>query len=215
MKNTKIRRNFITGIIVLLPIIITINVLFLMVRFADNILGRYINPYVVNFLGFPIFGLGLLTILILIFVTGFFTTNVFFKNVMPYFEALLLRIPFFYQIYPSVKQLVQFVFSEEKLAFKKVVIFEYPKVGVFSMGYVTNNFTSEDAQGHKVDMVVVLVPTVPNPVTGVFVIVPKDAVKMLDLSIEESFKIIISGGVLMQGALLNGKIPPEKLTQKF
>ncbi len=207
---TKIRRYFIAGIVVLLPVFITINILSLTVRFLDNLLGRFIRPYVESAFGRSFFGLGLLAITAIIFFTGILATNVFVKRVMPFFERLFMRIPLVYQIYPSIKQLVKFLFSEDKLHFKKVVLFEYPRKDVFTLGFITNEFKSESIAGKGQDTVCVYISSAPNPVTGFFVIMPKRDVTVLDMSIEDAFKIIISGGVLMQKDSLTHKLDLKK-----
>ncbi len=207
---TKIRRYFIAGIVVLLPLFITINILSITVRFLDNLLGRFIRPYIETAYGRSFFGLGLIAITVIIFFTGVLATNVFVKRVMPFFERLFLRIPLVYQIYPSIKQLVKFLFSEDKLHFKKVVLFEYPRKDIFTLGFITNEFKSESIAGADLDTVCVYISSAPNPVTGFFVIVPKRDVTVLDISIEDAFKVIISGGVLMQKDLLAQKLNLRK-----
>ena len=207
---TKIHRYFIAGIVVLLPLFITIKFFSITVVFLDNLLGKFIRPYIETTYGRSFFGLGLLAITIIIFFTGILATNVFVKKIMPFFERLFLRIPFVYQIYPSIKQLVKFLFSDDKLQFKKVVLFEYPRKDVFTLGFITNEFKSESIAGADMDTVCVYISSAPNPITGFFVIVPKKDVTGLDLSIEEAFKIIISGGVLMPKDLLAPKLDLRK-----
>ncbi|MBU1042947.1 MAG: DUF502 domain-containing protein [Candidatus Omnitrophica bacterium] len=209
---TKIRRYFIAGIVVLLPLFITVNFLSITIRFFDNLLGRYINPYLQNTYGTSFFGLGLVAIIVLIFFTGIMATNVFVKKIMPYFENLFLRIPFVYQIYPSVKQLVNFLFSDEKLAFKKVVLFEYPRDDVYTMGFLTNEFSDQTIGDKTMDTVCVYISSAPNPITGFFVIVPQKDIIVLDISVEEAIKIIISGGVLMDKNVLS-KVKPAQALQ--
>lgn len=207
---TKIRRYLIAGIVVLLPLFITIKIFSITVVFLDNLLGKFIRPYIETTYGRSFFGLGLIAIVIIIFFTGILATNVFLKKIMPFFEHLFLRIPFVYQIYPSIKQLVKFLFSEDKLHFKKVVLFEYPRKDVFTLGFITNEFKSESVAGADLDTVCVYISSAPNPITGFFVIVPKKDVTELDITIEDAFKIIISGGVLMPKDLLANKIDLRK-----
>ncbi len=207
---TKIRRYLIAGIVVLLPLFLTINILSITVRFLDNLLGRFIRPYIETTYGMSFFGLGLVAIIIIIFFTGILATNVFVKKIMPFFERVFLRIPFVYQIYPSIKQLVKFLFSEEKVNFKKVVLFEYPRKDVFTLGFITNEFKSESIAGTDMETVCVYISSAPNPITGFFVILPKRDVTVLDISIEDAFKIIISGGVLMPKELLAPKLDLKK-----
>lgn len=205
MKN-KLRRYLITGIVVLLPIFLTVNILVISAKYLDNLLGKYIEPYIEHIFGFHVFGLGVVAIILLIFFTGLLATNVLLKKIMPFFENLFLKIPLVYQIYPSIKQLVRFFFAEEKVSFKKVVIFEYPNKDIWTMGFITNEFNIENTRGERVDMVSVYISSAPNPITGFYVVVPKASVTLLDITIEDAFKIIISGGVLMQGQLLNKKV---------
>ena len=206
----RIRRYLIAGIVVLLPLFITIKIFSITVVFLDNLLGKFIRPYVETTYGTSFFGLGLIAIIVIIFFTGVLATNVLLKKIMPFFERLFLRIPFVYQIYPSIKQLVKFLFSDEKLRFKKVVLFEYPRKDVFTLGFITNEFKSESVAGTDLDTVCVYISSAPNPITGFFVIVPKKDVTVLDISIEDAFKIIISGGVLMPKDLLANKIDLRK-----
>ncbi|MCK4994746.1 MAG: DUF502 domain-containing protein [Candidatus Omnitrophica bacterium] len=207
---TKVRRYLIAGIVVLLPLFITIKIFSLTVVFLDNLLGRFIRPYIETTYGRSFFGLGLVAIIIIIFFTGILATNVFVKKIMPFFERLFLRIPFVYQIYPSIKQLVGFLFSEDKVHFKKVILFEYPRKDIFTLGFITNEFKSESVAGADLDTVCVYISSAPNPITGFFVIVPKRDVTVLDISIEDAFKIIISGGVLMPKDLLAQKLNLRK-----
>ncbi|MFH1459176.1 MAG: DUF502 domain-containing protein [Candidatus Omnitrophota bacterium] len=208
----KIRRYFITGLVVLLPVSITIYIITASIKFIDNILGRFINHYLEAFFGFSFFGVGILAVVLLIFFAGILTANVFIKKIVPYIERLFLRVPLVYQIYPAIKQLVKFLFSEDKLAFKKVVLFEYPRKNVFTIGFITNEFKQQNLNGQTMDAVCVYISSAPNPITGFFVIVPKQDVTVLDISIEEAFKIIVSGGVLMeQDALKTSKLTHQDI----
>lgn len=202
----KIRRYFIAGIVVLLPIVITINILFMSVRFADNILGKYINPYLQNTFGQSFFGLGILAVILLIFLTGILAANVFIKRILPFFERFFLRIPLVPQIYPSIKQLVGFLFSDQRVAFKKVVLFEYPHKNIQTIGFVTNEFAKSGNDQDAADTVCIYVSSAPNPITGFLVVVPKKDVAYLDMSIEEAFRILISGGVLLEGKMFQNKL---------
>jgi len=203
MIKARIRRYVIAGIVVLLPIFITINVLAITIKFLDNLLGRFINPMLEANYGFSFFGLGLLAMILLIVFTGILATNVFVRKIMPYFERVFMRIPLVYQIYPSIKQLVKFLFSEDKLTFKKVVLFEYPRKNIYTLGFLTNEFAQQSINDKTMDMVSVYISSAPNPITGFFVIVPKEDVTVLDISVEEAIKIVISGGVLMHKNVLS------------
>ncbi len=210
MLKKKLRRYFFAGLIVLLPVFLTINILFLTIRFFDNLFGKFINTWLRETFGISFFGIGLLAIIGLIFLAGMLTTNVLLNRIVPVVERFFIRVPLVSQIYPSLKQLVRFLFSEEKIAFKQVVIFEYPRAGVFTMGFITNEFPLTAPDGNSETAVSVYISSAPNPVTGFFVIVPKRSVTLLEMSIEEAFKIIISGGVLIRSGIKRGNSLNER-----
>jgi len=205
MLRSKLRRYFLAGLIVLTPVFITIYALVAMVRFADGLLGRFIAPYVQKTFGISVFGAGLLAIIILIFVSGVLATNVLVKRILPYLEKMFLRLPLAQQIYPSVKQFIKFLFSDEKLSFKKTAMFEYPRKGIYTIGFVTNEFTVFPADGSAVEVCSVYVVSAPNPITGILIIVPKNELTILDISVEEAVKLLISAGVVLPGKPLKSK----------
>ena len=101
---------------------------------------------------------------------------------------------------------MKFLFSEQEMAFKKVVLFEYPRKNIYTLGFLTNEFPQQKVKDQVIDTVCVYISSAPNPITGFFVIVPKSDVTVLDMSIEEAFKIIVSGGVLMNPDVFKTKI---------
>jgi uncharacterized membrane protein len=202
---TRIKRYFITGIVVILPVFITVYTLAFTIRFLDGLLGKYINPYFQQYFGTSFFGIGLIAITVLIFLTGVMATSVFVKRIMPYFENVFLRIPLVYQIYPAVKQLVKFLFSDETLSFKKVVLIEFPYKGIYTIAFVTNEFSNQQLGDQTMDTVCVYISSTPNPITGFFVILPRRDVTFVDMSVDEAIKIIISGGVLMREDIMRKK----------
>jgi uncharacterized membrane protein len=192
---SKLRRYFITGLIVILPLVATIYILAGIFNFSDGLLGRFINDYLEKTIGFYIPGLGLLLFLTIILLVGFLVTNILFKRLFYHLETLFLKFPLIRQIYPAVKQIVDYLFSKEKPAFKKVVIVEYPRKGVWSLGFITNEAMKdvEDKTNQKV--LNVFIPSTPNPMTGYFIFVPKNDAVFLDISVEDGLRMVISGGV--------------------
>ncbi|MCM8813606.1 MAG: DUF502 domain-containing protein [Candidatus Omnitrophica bacterium] len=198
----KIRGYFITGLIVILPVFITLNILFWALRFLDGIVGRFLTPYIVHALGRPLYGLGTVLLVLITLFTGMLATNVFFKRIIPFLEHWFQRLPLVYSIYPSIKQLVLLLFAKDKNpAFKKVVLFEYPKKGSYSLGFVTNDFTAQ--ANAAVEVVCIYLPTVPNPLSGFMIIVEKKDVLFLPIAIDAAFKTIISGGSLFSDEFLS------------
>lgn len=195
-KGAALRKYFITGLIFILPLVITIYILAITFKFVDNLLGKYINNYLLKTIGFAIPGLGLLLTLILILVSGIFAANIIGKKIIPWLEKFWIKLPIVRQIYLSSKQLVDFIFSKDKVGFKRVVMIEYPRQGLYSIGFITNENFEEAKQKTNKNLITILIASTPSPFTGYFVLVPKEEVIFLDISIEDGIKLIISGGVL-------------------
>jgi len=115
---------------------------------------------------------------------------------MPFMEKLFLKLPGVRQVYPSIKQIISFIFSKDKPAFKKVVMVEYPSKGIWSMGFMTNDSFKEAEEEAGQELVHILIGTTPSPWSGFFIMVPKSQVKFLDISVEAGIKLIVSGGIL-------------------
>lgn len=188
------RKYFITGLFVLLPLVVTLYVLFLGFSIVDGILGTIIA----RVMGRNIHGAGTVLTLALIFATGVFATNVIGRKIIFLGETVFLHIPIVRNIYQGVKQLLDaFSNSTSKEAFKRVVMLEYPRKDVYSIAFLTSESSGEiQARTHK-NCVTVFVPTTPNPTSGFFLVVPSDQCTYLDMSVEEAFKLIISGGVIV------------------
>ncbi len=199
-----IKKNFIAGILVILPLLLTVYVLVVFFQFADSILGKFINTYLRDTLGFYIPGLGLILFLIIIFFVGFLTTHFLGKRVYLIFERVLQRLPFIRHIYPSVKQIIEFLFASQYRRFKRVVLVEYPRIGIWSIGFVTNEGFKEAREKTKQDLLSVFIPSSPGPLTGFFVLIPHQEVIFLDIPIESAVKLVVSGG------LLNPVLSPKK-----
>jgi len=194
----KLRTYFITGLAIFLPVTITVYILISVFRFFDNILGRFINYYFIKTGGFYIPGLGIMLCILVVFLIGFFTTHFFGRKIFPALERFfLLKPPLVRQVYPVIKKIVSFIISQEKPAFKKVVMVEYPRKGIYAIGFVSNEGMREAKEKIKSDdLVNVFIPTSPGPLTGYFIVVPSKELTFLDITIEEAFEMIISAGVV-------------------
>lgn len=192
----KLRQYFLTGLAVLLPVFLTGYIIFLIFNFAEALTGKYLNDYLLRNYHFFIPGLGLLLTLIIIVFIGFLSSHFFGKRIFPFFESLFLRIPLVHQLYPSIKKIISFFFSQDKKLFKQVVLIEFPRKGLWSVAFVTNEAMPLINKGLGKEFLNVFVPTTPGPLTGYFVLVAKEEAVFLDISIEDALKIIISGGVL-------------------
>ena len=199
-----IKRNLIAGILVTLPLLLTVYILIILFQFIDGILGKFINSYLMRFLGFYIPGLGLILFLIIIFLVGFLTTHFVGRRLYFILDKGLKRFPLIRHIYPSIKQIVEFLFAYQHQMFKKVVLVEYPRPGVWSIGFITNESFEEARKKTKQNLLNVFIPSSPGPLTGFFILIPHQEVIFLDIPIEDAIKLIVSGG------LLNPVLPAKK-----
>ncbi|RKY29329.1 MAG: DUF502 domain-containing protein [Candidatus Omnitrophota bacterium] len=193
---SNIKKYFIAGILVLLPFLITIYILINLFQFADSILGKFINIYLVETLGFYIPGLGLIIFLIIIFLIGFLTTHFLGKRLYFILDAALRRFPLIRLIYPSIKQIIEFLFTTQRQTFKKTVLVEYPRTGIWSMGFITNEGFQEAKDKTKKELLNIFIPSSPGPFTGFYILVPRQEVIILDITVEDAVKLLISGGLL-------------------
>jgi len=194
---TKLRRYFITGLIITLPVFITTYFLFLTFRFIDGVCGGVINYFLRKELGFSIPGIGIMLGILTVLVVGFLATRFLGNRLFPTMEKWFLKFPLIRQIYPPAKQIVNFFISKDKPAFKKVVLVEYPSRGIWSVGFVTNEGFKEAREKVNKELIHVFIASTPSPLTGFFVLVPKGDVKFLNISVEDGIKLIVSGGILM------------------
>ena len=194
------RRYFLTGLLVVVPILITVYLFVTLFLFFDNILGRFISRLTEAYFGVRIPGLGLLVFVVLIFVVGFFATNFLGKKILRFFERLWFKFPIVKKVYPAAKQITKFLFASGLQGrIQKVVLFQYPSKGIYSLGFVTNETDPgicAKTGSQDQDFLNVLVPSVPNPLTGFLVFVPRQDVIFLDMGIEDAMKLVVSGGVL-------------------
>jgi len=192
----KLKRYFATGLLVVMPVFLTLYLLYIIFKFVDNVPGHMINSYLKTTFGFSIPGIGFMLEILLILVIGFATSNLLTRKMLPVMEGWFLRLPIIRQIYPPIKQIIGFIFSEDKTAFKKVVLVEYPSKGIWSVGFMTNEGFREAQEKTGQELIHVLVGSTPSPWSGFFILVPKSDVKFLDMSIEDGMKLIVSGGII-------------------
>ena len=198
----RLRNYFVTGLLVLVPISLTlfiINYLFLKI---DSILRDVIYKFFRTQLGLPlgdepIPGLGFITLILLILVTGLLARNYLGKKVIQFGELILARIPIISRIYSTIQQISQAFLSEKREVFKKPVLFEYPRRGIYSIGFYTQDTRGPVQEALDEDVVSVFLPTTPNPTSGFLLFVPKTDIIDIDLSVEEAMKLVISGGAII------------------
>lgn len=205
------KRYFLTGLLVVFPILATVYLFVTLFLFFDNILGRYIAKLTESYLGMTIPGLGLLVFFLIVLLTGALATNLIGRRLIGFFERLWLKFPLIKNVYPALKQIAQFLFSHKFQGdMRRVALVEWPRKGIYMLCFITNvtGVYFEEKLGGD-EFCNVLIPSVPSPVTGFYVIVPKKELIFLDLSVEDAMKLIISGGVLNPKDISHDKIPPQ------
>lgn len=195
----RIKRYFITGLIVVVPVVSTIYVLVLLFQFVDDILGRYLNAHFKSTFGFYIPGIGFLVFLTIIFLTGFIASRFIGKKIFSGVEKWFAGLPLIKIIYPALSQVTQFLLQKKDYGFKKTVLVEYPSAGLWSIGFVTNEHFYSINTACSLDLVAVFVPNTPGPLAGYVVFVERKKVKSLDMPVAEAIQIVISGGVFKHG----------------
>ena len=206
-----IRRYFITGLLVWVPIVITVWVLSFLVGTMDQtllLLPSAFRPE--TLLGFYIPGIGALLTLLVIFLTGVFAANILGQRLVRYWERVLARIPVVNSIYNGVKQVSDTLFSPTGQAFRKALLVQWPSPGMWTIAFMTGTPGGDVVNHLQGDYISIYVPTTPNPTGGYFVMVPRSAVVELDMSVDEALKYIISMGVISPGRRKRTVAPPQR-----
>jgi len=192
----ELRNYLLAGLLITVPLGVTIFALRFIVRLADQtlkLLPEMLRPE--TYLPFPLPGLGVILTFVLLLVIGFFARNYFGQRLVRLGERIIAAIPLVRSIYGSAKQLTTSIFSTSGEQFSREVIIEYPRKGLYSLGFVTSLHT-----GHFIGLIgkpclSVFVPTTPNPTSGFYLIVPEAEIMDTDLTVEEAFRVIISAGM--------------------
>jgi uncharacterized membrane protein len=189
-----LRRSFITGFFVTVPLVISVAAFVWTFRFVDGLLG----PAFAGWLGFPIPGLGLLATALIVLVVGAVSNNVIGKRVLQRTEYFLLKVPLFSAVYAPVKQLVAAFSPASETGFKRVVMVEDPRRGIV-LGFQTREFTLDRGHGPE-PLVAVYVPT-NHLYLGDVLVYPADAVEYPDISVEQGIRVFLTGGMAISPAL--------------
>jgi len=186
-----LRKYFITGILVLLPLIITLYI----VVFAFNLVDGRLRNLIYYYTGYRIPGAGFLIFLLLIFLAGVFTQNVVGRQLLNWGEAVLRRIPVVKSIYSAIKQVMEVFAADRSEAFQKVVMVEYPRRGIYMLGFLTGEAPVAVKQKAGQELLFVFVPATP-PGHGYLLMLPRQDVLILDMSVEEGLKLVLSAGII-------------------
>lgn len=201
MRSHHLKRYFLTGLLIWVPLIITVWVLMVFIRTMDQSLTLLPTAVHPQFLfGFDIPGAGVVLTLGIILITGVLATNFIGQRLLGFWEYVLAHIPFVSSVYKSVKQVSDTLFSSEGNAFRKALLIQYPRQGSWTIAFKTGKPASEVVPHLPGPHISVYVPTTPNPTSGFFLMLPASDVIELDMSVDEALKYIISMGVVTPAA---------------
>ena len=207
MKGKLIRSYLLAGLVVWLPILVTFVVLRFMIDLLDQTLALLPHSYQPEqLIGMHLPGFGVLLSLVLLLITGVVATNLLGQRLVRWSEAILDKIPLVRSIYNATKQVIQAIFATNSQAFRKVLLVEYPRKGMWSVAFQTGAAPSEAALHTGVEMVSIFIPTTPNPTAGFLMLVPKSDTVELSMSVEAALKFIISLGVMQSDTKLKNQL---------
>lgn len=195
---TRLRRMLLTGLVILVPVTLTIYILKQIFDFMDGmfspVVDRALQPY---FPGVHIPGLGFLLTVLVVLVLGWLSTNVLGRRLIHAGETLIGRIPVAKSIYSATKGVLEAISFDQSDAFKRVVLVEYPKADVFAVGFVTRWAKWPSLDQRTADILLVFLPTTPNPTSGFLLLVPRSEAVDLPISVEDGIRMVISGGIVL------------------
>ena len=185
----KLRNYFLTGLVIFIPLASTLWVITVTFNFLDGIL----KPITSRFINIP--GISFLVLVLLIVLIGMLGTMAWGKRAMGLLETGILKVPFVGGVYKTLKEASDTILTKRPNDFKSIVLVEFPKAGSYAIGFTTASNISEISEKIGKEVINVYVPTTPNPTSGFLIMVPKDEAVYLDISAEEAFKLILSGGL--------------------
>ncbi|MBI1977491.1 MAG: DUF502 domain-containing protein [Candidatus Omnitrophica bacterium] len=199
-----LKGRLLAGVLVVVPLWLT----YVALKFFFVTLDGIFAPLLRRWFGISIPGLGFVLLFVFLYLIGMITSNILGKSLFHFWESILNRIPFVKNIYQGAKQLIHTISGSKTMGFKRVVFIEYPRIGLYAVGFVTNSFENQET-GKR--YTVVFIPTPPNPVNGIFEIVPERDVIETNLTIEDGIKMVISAGMITPPNLSTqtrqGKVP--------
>lgn len=187
----KLKTIFTTGLLTILPLAVTIYVFYLVFNFLDNLVGDMINAL----FNYRVPGIGFAAGILLIMFIGFIASNIIGSRLINFSDSIMQRLPLAKGIYSSSKQIIDAFTLQGKNAFQKVVLIEYPRKGLFVLGFVTGSSRGEiQSKTHK-ETLNIFIPTTPNPTSGMLILAPRHEVIELSMTVDQGMKVIISGGL--------------------
>lgn len=188
-----LRRQFVTGVLAVVPLIIT----YVVLKFLFDTVDGILSPLIIKALGYNLPGLGLITTVLIILLAGFFIRSLIGASLYRRADRLLTRTPLIRIFYMAAKQLIEAVTMPNIRAFKKVVLVKYMDRDLYAVGFATTRVRIIDNDQGRKELVGVFIPSTPTPVTGFVVFVPGKDIYPLDMTVEDALKMLVSGGIVM------------------
>ena len=211
-----LKKYIIAGLLVWLPFAATVVIVKLLIDLLDKtILLLPPEWHPVALLGFSIPGFGIILALSILLLTGMLAANLFGRRFVEIWERILNKIPLVRSIYSSIKQISNTIFDPSGKSFRKVVMLQYPRKGLWSIGFLTNDNVGDEMSAVDDRLVAIFIPTTPNPTSGFIVMVRNDEITELDMSVEEGFKFIISMGVIIPDGSARTELERNKVAQSL
>ncbi len=189
-KLMEIRNTFLTGLLILIPLATTAYIVYWTFTTLDN----FLRPEISRFLGFYIPGMSVLTLAAMIFLLGIFGRLTIGKKLIEFVENKLMKIPVLRTVYSATKEASKAILVSETEKIKGVVLVEYPRKGVYAIGFTTGGEIPDASKKTGKKLLNIFIPTSPNPTSGLVILVPEEEVIYLDMSVEDALRVIISGG---------------------
>ncbi|MFY9240497.1 MAG: DUF502 domain-containing protein [Roseovarius sp.] len=196
----RMRANFLTGLVVIAPVGLTIWLLWTLIGWVDGVVLPLI-PYRLSperYIGIDLRGIGVIVFLIFTIIVGWIAKGLIGRSLVRFAESLVERIPVVRSIYSGVKQIAETVFAQSERSFETACLIEYPRKGIWAIGFISTTAKGEVARKACVsgDLISVFVPTTPNPTSGFLLFFPQEDVMVLDMSVEDAAKLVISAGLV-------------------
>lgn len=187
-----IKRQFLSGVLVVVPLILT----YLVLRFLFETVDGILSPLIFKLLGYSIPGLGIIATVLIILLMGIVTRNLVGAKLYGYGDKMLTKTPLIRIIYSAAKQLIEAVSVPNIKTFKEVVMIEYPRQGLYAVGFATAKIQFQGGKDGDKKLVGVFIPSTPTPMTGIVVFIAEEDVICMDITVEEGIKLIVSGGIV-------------------
>jgi uncharacterized membrane protein len=191
-----LRNYFVSGLLFWIPLGLSVVLIKFFLETLNNLIPSQYLPKVLSDLSSSIPGSGIILVLLIMLVTGILVNNFIGRKLLQLWNKLLNKIPGFRGIYNALKQLSDTVFSPSGKSFKKALLIQYPRKGLWTIAFQTSDYQGEVAKIIGKELVNIYVPTTPNPTSGFFIMLAKEEVIELDMSVDEAFKLVISTGVV-------------------